>query len=67
MVDSIYKYLKKGFVSLKGKKYSEWEDSQSLFLRLYRTTDAIFLQECYLEAYRRFETHFNRMWEKNLQ
>jgi len=67
VVNSIYKHLKKGFVCIKDKKYSDWEDAQKLFLTIYRSTDVIFLQECYLEAYRRFETHFNRMWEKNLR
>lgn len=67
VTDSIYKYLKNGFKSIKEKEISTWERSKDVFTRIYRNDDKIILKECYLEASKKFETGFNRIWERNLQ
>ena len=66
-VNSLYSLLKKGFRTVKDKKFMDWEDILAATMRIYRNEDPIFIRECFKEASRRFMTHFNRNWARSLR
>lgn len=66
-VNSMYKVLKKGFVMTKKRQFMDWDELAPVFFGIYRTSDPIFVRECFKEASLRLETYFNRMWERSFQ
>jgi len=66
-VNSMHRMLKKGFLLVKRNEINDWRELALVILKIYRTSDPIFVRECFKEASIRFEVYFNRMWERSLQ
>ena len=66
-INSMHKMLKKGFLLIKKNEISDWRELAPVIFGIYRTSDPVFVRECFKEASIRFELHFNRMWERSLQ
>lgn len=66
-VNSMYRFLKKGFILVKKGKIEDWEELAPVLFGIYRNSDPIFVRSCYKKAFCRFETFFIRKWEQSLR
>ena len=66
-VNSMYRFLKKGFILVKKGKIEDWEELAPVLFGIYRNSDPIFVRSCYKKAFCRFENFFIRKWEQSLR
>ena len=66
-IDTMYRLLRKGFVMVKNRQIDDWWELAPVIISIYRNNDPIFVRNCFKEASVKFQLHFNRIWERNLQ